>query len=213
MLPERLRYVAIEGPIGAGKTSLAHALAERLHARLVLEEPEANPFLPRFYRDPERYALATQLFFLTHRVNQLSDLMRQDLFAGRVVSDFMLDKDPLFAELTLTAEELALYRDLYAHVRPRAPAPDLVIYLQASPDTLMERVKRRAVAYESDLALDYLRRLADAYSGFFHHYAAAPVLIVNSDNLNFVDARADLDLLLTQVAEMRGSRAFFNLGA
>jgi deoxyadenosine/deoxycytidine kinase len=212
MVPERLHYVAIEGPIGAGKTSLARALAERLHARLLLEEPDANPFLPRFYRDPERHALATQLFFLTHRVNQLATLSQQDLFAGRVVADFILDKDPLFAELTLTAEELALYRDLYGHVKPRAPAPDLVIYLQASPDTLMERVKRRGIGYESDVTLDYLQRLADAYSGFFHHYDAAPVLIVNSDNLNFVDARADLDLLLSQVAEMRGSRAFFNLG-
>ncbi len=212
MLPERLRFVAIEGPIGAGKTSLARALAERLHAQLLLEEPEANPFLPRFYRDPERHALATQLFFLTHRVHQFSALIQQDLFAGRVVADFILEKDPLFAELTLTDEELALYRGLYQHVKPHAPAPDLVIYLQASPDTLMERVKRRGIAYENELTFDYLRRLADAYSGFFHHYAAAPVLIVNSDNLNFVDARADLDLLLTQVAEMRGSRAFFNLG-
>jgi deoxyguanosine kinase len=212
MLPERLRFVAIEGPIGAGKTSLARALAERLHAQLLLEEPEANPFLPRFYRDPERHALATQLFFLTHRVHQLSALIQQDLFAGRVVTDFILEKDPLFAELTLTDEEFALYRSLYQHVKPHAPAPDLVIYLQASPDTLMERVKRRGIAYENELTFDYLRRLADAYSGFFHHYAAAPVLIVNSDNLNFVDARADLDLLLTQVAEMRGSRAFFNLG-
>jgi deoxyadenosine/deoxycytidine kinase len=212
MLPERLHHVAIEGPIGAGKTSLARALAERLHARVLLEEPDANPFLPRFYRDPERHALATQLFFLMHRVNQLSALNQQDLFAGRVVTDFILDKDPLFAELTLTEEEFALYRGLYGHVKPRAPAPDLVIYLQASPDTLMERVKRRGIDYESDLSLDYLRRLADAYSSFFHHYDAAPVLIVNSDNLNFVDARADVDLLLSQVAEMRGSRAFFNLG-
>lgn len=212
MLPERLHHVAIEGPIGAGKTSLARALAERLHARLVLEEPDANPFLPRFYRDPERHALATQLFFLMHRVNQLSALTQQDLFAGRVVTDFILDKDPLFAELTLTEQEFALYRGLYGHVKPRAPAPDLVIYLQASPDTLMERVKRRCIDYESDLSLDYLRRLADAYSSFFHHYDTAPVLIVNSDNLNFVDARADVDLLLSQVAEMRGSRAFFNLG-
>jgi deoxyadenosine/deoxycytidine kinase len=138
--------------------------------------------------------------------------MQQNLFTGRVVADFILDKDQLFAELTLTAEELALYRDLYGHVKPRAPAPDLVIYLQAGPDTLMERVKRRGIGYETDLSLDYLRRLADAYSSFFHHYNAAPVLIVNSDHLNFVDVRADLDLLLTQVAEMRGSRAFFNLG-
>jgi deoxyadenosine/deoxycytidine kinase len=213
MLPDRLRYVAIEGPIGAGKTSLARAISDRLRARLLLEEPEANPFLPRFYRDPERHALATQLFFLTHRMNQLALVNQQDLFAGRIVADFILDKDPLFAQLTLTDEELTLYRGIYAHLKPQAPAPDLVIYLQASPDTLMERVQRRGIGYESDLSLDYLRRLADAYSGFFHHYAAAPVLIVNSDHLNFVDVRADVDLLLAQVAEMRGSRAFFNLGA
>jgi len=213
MLPERLRYLAIEGPIGAGKTSLAHAIAQRLPARLVLEEPDANPFLARFYQDPERYALATQLFFLFQRVNHLSVMNQQDLFATRTVADFILDKDPLFAQLTLTDDELMLYQGIYGHLKPQAPAPDLVIYLQAAPETLLERVRRRGIEYEAGLTEDYLRRLADAYSRFFHHYDAAPVLIVNSDNLNFVDERADLDLLLAQVAEMRGSRAFFNLGA
>lgn len=212
MLPERLRYLAVEGPIGAGKTSLARAISARLRSRLTLEQPDANPFLPRFYQDPERHALATQLFFLSQRVNQLAELSQQDLSRGRVVADFILDKDMLFAQLTLAEEELRLYLGIHKYLLPQAPAPDLVIYLQASPDTLLERVQRRGIGYESGLTEDYLRRVADAYSRFFHHYDGAPVLIVNSDHLDFVHERADLDLLLAQVGEMRGSRAFFNLG-
>lgn len=212
MLPERYRYVAIEGPIGAGKTTLARALAERLPARLLLEEPESNPFLPRFYQDPARHGLATQFFFLFQRVSQLAALNQRDLFAGRTIADFIIEKDPLFARLTLSAEELALYESLYRYVKPQTPAPDLVIYLQASPETLIERIRRRGLAYEAGITEDYLHRLADAYSRLFYDYAAAPVLIVNSDNLNFVDERADLELLLGQVVEMRGSRAFFNMG-
>lgn len=208
-LPERYRYIVIEGPIGAGKTSLAHALAQACGASLVLEDPDANPFLPRFYEDAERHALSAQLFFLFQRVNQLRDLNQSDLFRGLTISDFMLDKDPLFAALTLKDEELKLYHQIYNHLQPQVPPPDLVIYLQASPATLVERVRRRGSVYESNISDDYLNRLADAYARFFHLYTAAPLLIVNSDHLNFVDSWAALDLLLTRIGAMRGPREFF----
>lgn len=212
-LPERYRYIVIEGPIGAGKTSLANAIGERLGTSLMLEDPEANPFLPRFYRDAERYALQTQLFFLFQRANQVRDLNQTDLFRQVTVADFMLDKDPLFARLTLNDEEFTLYQTIYEHLKPRAPTPDLVIYLQASAEVLVERVRRRAARYEQGIADEYLVRLADAYARYFHGYAAAPLLIVNSDNLNFVDSAGDFDLLLRRATAMRGPREFFSLGA
>ena len=212
-LPERYRYIVIEGPIGAGKTSLAKAISARLGTALMLEEPEANPFLARFYRDGARYALQTQLFFLFQRANQVRDLNQTDLFRQVTIADFMLEKDPLFARLTLNDEEFTLYRTIYEHLKPRAPAPDLVIYLQASPEVLVERVRRRAAGYEHGISDEYLVRLADAYARYFHGYAAAPLLIVNSDNLNFVDSAGDLDLLLHRATAMRGPREFFSLGA
>jgi deoxyadenosine/deoxycytidine kinase len=211
-LPEKYRYVVIEGPIGAGKTSLARALNEACGGTLMLEEPEANPFLPRFYRNAERYALPVQLFFLFQRVNQLRDLEQSDFFRGLTISDYMLEKDPLFATLTLRGEELKLYEQMYAHLQPKTPAPDLVIYLQASPATLIERVRRRGTRYEEGVSDEYLMALADAYARFFHQYSAAPLLIVNSDHLNFADSRAALDLLLERVASMRGPREFFSSG-
>jgi deoxyadenosine/deoxycytidine kinase len=209
----RHRYIVVEGPIGAGKTSLARLLAEREGAELLLEEPQNNPFLAGFYHDPRRWALATQLFFLFQRVNQLSGLSQLDLFERRTVADFLLEKDPLFARINLSDDEFTLYQRIYSHLAPQAVAPDLVIYLQAPVDTLMARVRRRAASYERGITEDYLARLAQGYGRFFHEYDAAPLLIVNSRNLNFVDRPGDFDLLLQRISNMRGAREFFNLGS
>ena len=206
------RYIVVEGPIGAGKTSLARKLAERMDFTALLEEPGANPFLPGFYQDPARHALAAQLYFLLQRVEQLARLGEGQAAHAGTVADFIIDKDPLFAELNLAPAEWELYRALYAHVAPKAPAPDLVIYLQASPGVALERVRRRRVDYERGLALEYLTRLAAAYARFFHDYAGAPLLIVNSDNLNFVDREADFELLLQRIRGHKGPREYFSLG-
>jgi deoxyguanosine kinase len=207
---DKLRYVAVEGPIGAGKTSLARRLAARLSADLVLEQPGENPFLARFYDDMARYALPTQLFFLFQRARLLEPLAQPDIFGRPVVADFLIDKDPLFAQITLSGDEHALYRKIYDAVRPQAATPDLVIYLQAQPDTLAERVQRRASGYERGISDEYLALLAESYARFFYHYAAAPVLIVNSENLNFVERDADFELLVSRMRAMRSRREFFS---
>ncbi|HXX13243.1 MAG TPA: deoxynucleoside kinase, partial [Burkholderiales bacterium] len=152
----RHRYIVVEGPIGAGKTSLARLLAERGGGELLLEEPQNNPFLAGFYQDPRRWALATQLFFLFQRANQLSGLSQLDLFERRTVADFLLEKDPLFARINLSDDEFALYQRIYSHLAPQAAVPDLVIYLQAPVETLMARVRRRAASYERGISEDYL---------------------------------------------------------
>jgi deoxyadenosine/deoxycytidine kinase len=211
-LSEKYRYIVIEGPIGAGKTSLSRRLAEHLNGDVLLEAPDENPFLPRFYEDPARHALATQLFFLFQRMQQLRDLQQIDLFAGVTVSDFLLEKDALFARLTLADDELLLYQQIYDRLMPQAPVPDLVIYLQASHGQLVDRVRRRDIAYERNMDENYLIRLADEYRRFFYQFDAAPLLIVNSDRLNFVDDKADFDLLLQRISEMKGPRAFFSRG-
>jgi len=202
--------VVVEGPIGCGKTSLATRLAERLGATTILEDPSANPFLPQFYRDMRRYALPTQLFFLFQRVQQLEGLKQPDLFAKPIVADFTLAKDPLFARLTLDDAEYQLYSKIYDHVRPQAPVPDLVVYLQASVDTLVQRVKKRGNPIEQGIDEGYLRSLSDAYTRYFHAYSESPLLIVNSERLNFVDDREHFDLLIARMEAMRGGREFFN---
>jgi len=209
---DKIRHIAVEGPIGAGKTSLARRLAERLGADLLLEQPGENPFLARFYQDMVRFALPTQLFFLFQRARQLEILAQPDMFGRPTVADFLLDKDPLFARITLSGDALALYQKIYDAIRPQAPAPDLVVYLQEQPATLYERVRRRAADYERAIGEDYLTVLAEAYARFFYNYNAAPVLIVNSENLNFVARDADLELLLARMRSMKSRREFFSLG-
>jgi deoxyadenosine/deoxycytidine kinase len=206
----KYRHIVVEGPIGSGKTSLATRLAERLDASLLLEDPQANPFLAQFYRDMRRYALPTQLFFLFQRVGQLESLKQPDLFGKATVADFTLAKDPLFARLTLDDAEYQLYNRIYQHVRPQAPTPDLVIYLQASVETLIFRVRRRGNPIETGIDEDYLRRLSEAYTRYFHDYSDSPLLIVNSERLNFVDVPGHFDLLLERINALRGGREFFN---
>jgi len=209
----RYRYVVVEGPIGAGKTSLTYKLAERLDADTLLENATDNPFLPRFYQEPKRYALSTQLHFLFDRTRQLRDLVQGDLFRAGTVSDFLIDKDMLFARMNLDDDEFELYQKVYADLAPQAPTPDLVIYLQAPIDALMERVKRRGVEFERGMDAGYLQRLANSYSEFFHRYEAAPLLIVNTSNLNFAESEEDFELLVERVSKMRGPREFFSRAA
>jgi deoxyadenosine/deoxycytidine kinase len=209
---DRFRYLVVEGPIGAGKTSLARRLAPRFSADVLLEQPGENPFIARFYQDMARYALPAQLFFLFQRARMVEPLKQPDMFARPTVADFLLDKDLLFARVTLSGDEFALYQKIYEALRPQAPAPDLVVYLQAQPAVLAERVRRRAAAFERGISEEYLALLADSYARFFYHYSAAPVLTVNSENLNFVERDADFELLLSRIRGMRSRREFFSLG-
>lgn len=208
---DRFRSIVFEGPIGVGKSSLARKFSERFGFELLLEAPDENPFLGKFYRDSARYALPTQLFFLFQRVDQLRNLSQRDLFQEHLVSDFMLEKDPLFARLTLSDDELVLYDKIYAGLRPQVPVPDLVVVLQASPEELVRRVRQRGIAMEQGISPEYLAKLCQTYTQFFHDYADAPVLTVNTGALNPVDREDDFEALVAQIASFRGRRGFFNM--
>jgi deoxyguanosine kinase len=210
---EKCRYIVVEGPIGAGKTSLARTLAQHVGGEELFERPEENPFLERFYADMARFALPTQLTFLFQRADQLSGVGQFDMFRRVTVGDFLLDKDPLFARLNLSDAEYRLYEKVYSHLKPQVPVPDLVVYLQAPVETLVERVLRRGVDYERSISPQYLARLAEAYSRFFYRYEESPLLIVNSERINFVDNAEHLALLLSRIASMRSQREFFNLAS
>lgn len=203
-------YIVVEGPIGSGKTTLAKMLVERFPVDYLSEKAEANPFLPRFYQDAQRYGLPTQLFFLFQRANQIKDLNQRDMFAKPIVADFFLEKDPIFARLNLDDEEYALYHQIYHHLQIQAPKPDLVIYLQTPIDALMERIEERSISYEQEIPREYIERLANAYSEFFHSYDASPVLIVNNEKLNILKNQSAFELLLNRIEQIKGQREFFN---
>ena len=209
---DKVRHLVIEGPIGVGKTSLAKRMALHLRAETLLEEPEANPFLERFYRDSARYAFSTQVFFLFQRVHQLRDLAQRDLFSDIFVADFLLEKDALFASLTLADDELHLYRQIYSNLAVQTSAPDLVIYLDAPPAALLTRIAERGRAMEVSISESYLAQLCEAYTRFFYQYEAAPVLTVNTENLDPANDDADFEMLLDRIRQMRGRREFFNRG-
>jgi len=197
---QRPRFIAVDGPIGAGKSSLAGILAQELGARLVEERPEDNPFLGAFYREPKRHALSVQLFFLMQRYQQQTDLVQGDLFAqGGVVSDYLFAKDRLFASLTLSTDEMVLYDRFYGALEPRAVTPDLVVYLQARTEVLLDRIARRGRAEEKSIRPEYVREVAAAYAEFFFSYDEAPLLIVNASDINFVDNAEDRAALLDVV--------------
>lgn len=203
-------YIVIEGPIGVGKTSLARRLAESFESDLLLEGAAENPFLERFYRDPRSGALPAQLFFLFQRARQIEDMRQSDMFRPVRVADFLLEKDRLFAELTLDADELQLYNQVYEHVTLDAPAPDLVIYLQAPEDVLLKRIAKRGIRYERRIDASYLRNLSEAYARMFLNYEAAPVLIVNAGHINLIDNERDYEALLEQIHLRRQGKHYFN---
>lgn len=207
---DQSKYIVVEGPIGVGKSSLAKKLAKSFNSSLLLEQPTENPFLERFYAAPKQYALATQLFFLFQRIKQLSKLPQDDMFTPGRVADFMLDKDPLFAQITLDEDEYRLYQQVFQNLSIKPPKPDLVIYLQAPTDVLQERIDKRRINYEMGMDAKYLSRLSDVYTSYFHRYQGSALLMVNAAEINPVDNEAHYTALLNHILRIDAGKHYFN---
>ena len=208
------KYLVVEGPIGVGKTSLAKMIANEFQARSIFEKVEDNPFLVKFYEDPETYAFQNQIFFLLSRYQQQRELSQQDLFNQNTVADYLFAKDKIFATLTLSSEELSLYQQLYELLDPRVPKPDLVVYLQARPEILYKRIKKRDKSYEKSVTLEYLKDVAQDYNRFFFHYDETPLLVVNTSEIDFVSSSKDLADLIKEINNMgSGTQHYIPLGS
>lgn len=203
------RYIVTEGPVGVGKTSLTTLLAEELGARLILEQAEDNPFLTQFYKDPARYRFQTQMFFLLSRFSQQQEMAQPDLFSRVTISDYLFDKDRIFAYLNLDDNELALYEQVYRILQPKIVQPDLVIFLQADTDTLLRRIKQRGRSFEKELGLEYIAAVNEAYNQFFFRYTDTPLLVINTSDIDFVHRREDLDDLLKQILGMKQGTQYY----
>ena len=204
------RYIAVEGCIGVGKTTLARNIAQLFNYDMLLEQPEENPFLARFYQDPKSTALPTQLFFLFQRANQIQNLRQADIFEPVRVADFLIEKDQLFARVTLDDDELNIYRQVYNKLLIDAPRPDLVIYLQAPLEVLSERIRQRGIGSEQHISNDYLKALNDAYTEFFHYYDGAPLLIVNAKDLDLANNREHFKQLVEYILTIKSGRHYYN---
>ena len=208
------RYIAVEGPIGVGKTALARRLAAEFGSLLLLEQVEENPFLRRFYEEPARYAFQTQLFFLLERYRQQCELGQRDLFGGGTVADYLFDKDSIFAALTLNADEFQLYQRIFQLLDQQLPRPDLVVYLEARPEVLLRRLRKRAREFERGMRPEYLERLTEAFREYFYHYTEAPLLVVNCSDIDFVEHGGDLADLIKEIRGMRqGVQHYIPLGS
>jgi deoxyadenosine/deoxycytidine kinase len=203
------RYIAIEGPIGVGKTSLARLLAKEFDARCIFERPEENPFLPSFYQDRRKYAFQTQIFFLLNRFQQQREIAQLDLFNQVTLCDYLFSKDRIFASLNLDDQELSLYERIYQLLHGQIPSPDLAVFLQAKPEVLLHRIKSRNIPYEKEISLEDLRKLIDAYNYYFFHYDQTPLLVVDTSEINFVSRKGDLDQLIREIKQMRKGTWYF----
>ena len=205
-------YIVIEGLIGVGKTELAKILADRLQARLILEDSEGNPFLKDFYKDRERYAFQTQIFFLLSRFRQQQELLEYDLFAQRIILDYLFAKDKIFASVVLDEKEFHLYQKLISYLERNIPRPDLVIYLQSTPEMLFQKIKQRGREYEKDIELNYLLDLNEAYNRYFFHYRETPLLVINTDNFDFINNETDLKDLLEKIKTSHTGTRYYTRG-